>query len=278
MLAHAPYALCSWRCCMCSMSNEVPQLFDWDQVRNQPGDRWARAELNHGVVEFVAPTEYMVRPPQPAVYVFLVDVSHSAIQSGMVATATRTILENLDRIPNEDSRTKVAFIAFDVSLYFFSLPAGTTESSMLVVSDIEDVFLPKPTDLLVNLAESRPAIENLLGRLNDMFQENTIVGSALGPALQAAFKMMVSIHTFLLENQSLTPGPQVAHWWQDRDVVLQSPVTRHWCPQEPGGPEGSWNIKGALIFLGFGYNILTNPSTGVWSTPGCVALLQDVCD
>lgn len=114
--------VCSWRCCMCSMSNEVPQLFDWDQVRNQPGDRWARAELNHGVVEFVAPTEYMVRPPQPAVFVFLIDVSHNAIQSGMVATATRTILENLDRIPNEDNRTKVAFIAFDTSLHFFSLP------------------------------------------------------------------------------------------------------------------------------------------------------------
>ena len=106
------------------MSNEVPQLFDWDQVRNQPGDRWARAELNHGVVEFVAPTEYMVRPPQPAVYIFLIDVSHNAIQSGMVATATRTILENLDRIPNEDSRTKVGFIAFDVSLHFFSLPVS----------------------------------------------------------------------------------------------------------------------------------------------------------
>jgi hypothetical protein len=71
-----------WRCCMCNMSNEVPQLFDWDQARNQPGDRWARAELNHSVVEFVAPTEYMVRPPQPAVYVFLIDVSHAAVQSG----------------------------------------------------------------------------------------------------------------------------------------------------------------------------------------------------
>ena len=107
---------------MCSLSNEVPQLFDWDQARNAPGDRWARAELNHGVVEFVAPTEYMVRPPQPAVYVFLIDVSHSAIQSGMVATATRTILENLDRIPDENNRTKVAVVAFDVSLYFFSMP------------------------------------------------------------------------------------------------------------------------------------------------------------
>ena len=74
--------LSSWRCCMCNMSNEVPQLFDWDQVRNQPGDRWAREELNHSAVEFVAPTEYMVRPPQPAVYVFLIDVSHAAVQSG----------------------------------------------------------------------------------------------------------------------------------------------------------------------------------------------------
>ncbi|ETW78005.1 hypothetical protein HETIRDRAFT_388085 [Heterobasidion irregulare TC 32-1] len=179
-----------WRCCMCSMSNEVPQLFDWDQARNQPGDRWARAELNHSVVEFVAPTEYMVRPPQPAVYVFLIDVSHTAVQTGMVATATRTILENLDRLPNEDSRTKVAIIAFDTSLYFFSMPAGTTDSNMLVVSDIDDVFLPKPTDILVNLSEARASLDALLGRLNDMFQDNHVIGSALGPALQAGFKLM----------------------------------------------------------------------------------------
>ncbi|KAG6865001.1 COPII subunit, partial [Blastosporella zonata] len=182
-----------WRCCMCNMANEVPQLFDWDQVRNQPGDRWSRAELNHSVVEFVAPTEYMVRPPQPAVYVFLIDVSHTAVQSGMVATATRTLLENLDRIPDEDERTKIAIICYDVSLYFFSLPPGSTDPSMLVVSDIDDVFLPKPTDLLVNLAEARSTLETLLGRINDMFQENSIVGSAMGPALQAGFKLMAPI-------------------------------------------------------------------------------------
>ncbi|KXN89326.1 Protein transport protein SEC24 [Leucoagaricus sp. SymC.cos] len=181
-----------WRCCMCNMSNEVPQLFDWDQARNQPGDRWARAELNHSVVEFVAPTEYMVRPPQPAVYVFLIDVSHAAVQSGMVATATRTILESLDRIPDEDQRTKVAIICYDTSLYFFSLPPGS-DSSMLVVSDIDDVFLPKPSDLLVNLAESRSSLEALLGRINDMFQDNSIIGSAMGAALQAGFKLMSPI-------------------------------------------------------------------------------------
>ncbi|EGN92871.1 hypothetical protein SERLA73DRAFT_127142 [Serpula lacrymans var. lacrymans S7.3] len=182
-----------WRCCMCNMSNEVPQLFDWDQARNQPGDRWSREELNHSVVEFVAPTEYMVRPPQPPVYVILIDVSHIAVQSGMVATATRTILENLDRIPNEDERTKIAIIAYDVALYFFSMPPGNTESTMLVVSDTDDVFLPKPTDLLVNLVEARASLEALLGRINDMFQDNHTVGSALGPALQAGFKLMAPI-------------------------------------------------------------------------------------
>lgn len=88
-----------WRCCMCSMSNEIPQLFDWDQQRNQPGDRWARAELNYSVVEFVAPTEYMVRPPQPAVYVFLIDVGHAAIQSG-----PRILLWFLLRETNPDFR------------------------------------------------------------------------------------------------------------------------------------------------------------------------------
>lgn len=88
----------------------------------------------------------MVRAPQPAVYIFLIDVSHSAIQSGthpnferfsmvymkkkgMVATATRTILENLDRLPNEDQRTKVAIIAYDTSVFFFSMSVSSFDVS-----------------------------------------------------------------------------------------------------------------------------------------------------
>ena len=63
---------------------------------------------------------------------------------------------------------------------------------MLVVSDVEDVFLPKPTDLLVNLTEARASLETLLGRINEMFADNHVVGSAMGPALQAGFKLMVS--------------------------------------------------------------------------------------
>ncbi|MCI05542.1 protein transport protein SEC24-like, partial [Trifolium medium] len=43
-----------------------------------------RPELTKGTVEFVAPAEYMVRPPMPPVYFFLIDVSISAVRSGMI--------------------------------------------------------------------------------------------------------------------------------------------------------------------------------------------------
>jgi protein transport protein SEC24 len=239
---------------MCNVSNEVPPEYDWDRATNSQVDRWSRPELNRAVVEFVAPTEYMVRPPQPPVFVWLLDVSPAAVGSGMLATATRTILENLDRIPNTDGRTKVAVIAFDVALHFFSLvtPAGgggeTTaplvdtedgeevaaaqveqepEINMMVVSDLEDVYLPRPNDLLVNLKDNRKPLENLLGRLNEMFAGGSFssrvpvisladfilwIGaggpappampgvpqgpSALGPGLQAGYKMIVRLLSF----------------------------------------------------------------------------------
>lgn len=175
---------------MCNLSNEVPQLFDWDQDKNEPADRYARHELNSSVVEFVAPTEYMVRAPQPPIYVFVMDVSYSAISTGMVATAARTLLESLDRIPNADDRTKISLICVDSCLHFFTLPEGSSEPSMLVVGDLDDVFLPKPNDILVNLVEAKAGIENLLTRLNDMFVETNNTGNALGAGLQAAYKLI----------------------------------------------------------------------------------------
>ncbi|WFC94878.1 COPII subunit [Malassezia brasiliensis] len=182
-----------WRCCMCNITNEVPQLFDWDAETNQPADRWKRAELTSPVVEFVAPREYMVRPPQPPVYVFLLDVSHAAVQAGVVATAASTILGALDRIPNKDARTRVAVIGFDAQLHFFRIAPGETEASLLVVSDLDDVFLPQPNDLLVNLSEAREGLVTLLSNLGAMYQHATSPGSALGAALQAAFKL-ISVH------------------------------------------------------------------------------------
>lgn len=74
---------------------------------------------------------------------------------------------------------------------------------MLVVSDIDDVFLPKPTDILVTLKDARDALENLLGKIGDMFKDNHAAGSAMGPALQAGFKLMVNSTSLRVHTDSL---------------------------------------------------------------------------
>ncbi|TVY78116.1 Protein transport protein SEC24 [Lachnellula suecica] len=182
-----------WRCNMCNLTNDVPQAFDWDTAAQKSVDRWQRPELNHAVVEFVAPQEYMVRPPQPLVYLFLFDVSYASVSCGLLATSARTILDSLNRIPNADRRTRVGFMAVDSSLHYFAVPKDTDENdetSMLVVSDLDEPFLPIPQELLVPLSESRVSIEKFLTALPEMFQSNQNNGSCMGSALRAGHKLI----------------------------------------------------------------------------------------
>ncbi|KAL2351648.1 transport protein-like protein SEC24 [Cryomyces antarcticus] len=182
-----------WRCNMCNLTNDVPQAFDWDTAQQKSIDRWQRPELNYAVCEFIAPQEYMVRPPQPLVYLFLFDVSYASVTSGLLATSARCILESLDRIPNADRRTRLGFMAVDSSLHYFSIPrdgSGSGESRMLVVSDLDEPFLPTPEDLLVNLAECKENIETFLSKLQSMFQNTQNGGSCMGSALRAGHKLI----------------------------------------------------------------------------------------
>jgi len=63
---------------------------------------------------------------------------------------------------------------------------------MLVVSDLDDIFIPAPDDLLVNLKESRAVIESFLNKLGSMHKNTQNVSSALPAALTAAHKILVS--------------------------------------------------------------------------------------
>ena len=48
----------------------------------------------------------MLRPPQPAVYIFLMDVSRQAVETGYIKSFCNVLLEELDKLPG-DSRTQV---------------------------------------------------------------------------------------------------------------------------------------------------------------------------
>lgn len=178
-----------WRCNMCSVENEVPPSFDYDYSTQQQVDRWSRPELNYACVEYLAPTEYMVRAPQPPVFMFIIDVSSNAVKSGAARTSVEGIMAAIDQLPNESERTKIGIMTIDQAVHFYTLLGD--EPTMLTISDLEDMYLPRPaTDLLVNLNEARTVVDDLLERLRTMHDNNTSVGNALGPALRAAYKLV----------------------------------------------------------------------------------------
>jgi len=61
-----------------------------------------------------------VRPPMPAVFFFVLDVTAGAVSSGMLAVACETIKGALDSLPGGE-RTHVGFLTFDSHLHYYNL-------------------------------------------------------------------------------------------------------------------------------------------------------------
>lgn len=196
-----------WRCNICAQMNDTPAAYfchlDEGGLRK---DRFERPELSKGIVEFIAPAEYMVRPPQEPTYFFVLDVSATAVRSGMLQSAANAIKASLDDLPGR-GRTKIGFVTFDNSVHYYNMGSDLAQPQMLVVSDLKELFVPLPDNLLVNLQESRSVVESFLDSLPEMFAKNPVVSqSCLGPALKAAFTVMKSVGGKMCVFQSIMPN------------------------------------------------------------------------
>ena len=88
------------RCNICGLSNETPSsYFSHLDAQGRRRDRDQRPELSSCSMEFVAPNDYTVRPPQPAAYLFVIDVSITSIHAGVLLTVTNAIKSVLDELP-----------------------------------------------------------------------------------------------------------------------------------------------------------------------------------
>ena len=195
-----------WKCNLCGMVNDVAsQYFSHLESNGKRADLSSRPELQKGQVEFIAPAEYMVRPPQAPVYFFVIDVSYASVASGMLQVLTDTVKDSLDKLAGS-SRTQVGFITFDTSVHFYNLKSTLKTPQMLVVPDLVDLHLPSPDDLLVNLADSRKVIDVFLDSLPRMFSNTRDVDTSFGSALNATFKVMGAIGGKMLVFQSGLPS------------------------------------------------------------------------
>ncbi|XP_018098835.1 protein transport protein Sec24B isoform X2 [Xenopus laevis] len=178
-----------WKCNLCYRINDVPEEFMYNAVTRSYGETHKRPEVQNSSVEFIASSDYMLRPPPPAVYLFVLNVSYNAVESGYLRVFCQSLMDNLDKLGG-DSRTKIGFITFDSTVHFYNLQEGLSQPQMLMVTDIEDIFLPTPDGLLVNMHESKELIKDLLTAMPSMFANTRETHSALGPALQGAIKLL----------------------------------------------------------------------------------------
>lgn len=178
-----------WKCNLCYRVNELPEEFQFDPVTKTYGDPSRRPEIKSSTIEYIAPAEYMLRPPQPAVYLFLFDITRLAVESGYLQSACAVLTEELKNLPG-DARTQVGIIAYDSALHFFALGEGLNQPHEMIVLEVEDIFLPCPDNLLVNLKDRSDLLIDLLTQLPTRYINTYDNNSALGAALQAAHKMM----------------------------------------------------------------------------------------
>ncbi|RPD55953.1 sec24-like protein [Lentinus tigrinus ALCF2SS1-6] len=207
-----------WKCNLCNHETEVAPEYhcalDSNLLRL---DHLQRPELNKGTVDFAVPEEYWaphppphIRPlycsmlpdssnsrrkPAPMDYVFAFDVSQDAVRLGFLQTACNVLLELLyghddSVIPCFPPSSRIAILAYDRTLQFYNLSSEIVgQPPMLVVPDVDDVFLPSTTGFFADPIESRDAIVKLLTALptrhEQMFDTEAALGSALSASLAA---------------------------------------------------------------------------------------------
>ncbi|KAH9286610.1 Protein transport protein Sec24B [Echinococcus granulosus] len=176
-----------WRCPVCLLSNIVPDDFFFDPATQTYGDPSRRPEIRSATVEFIAPSEYMLRPPQAATYVFCLEVSRAAVTTGYLELVCNLIADQLMKIPG-GSRRQVAILTFDSGVQFYVLSGK--KMRMVICQDLSEVFLPDLNGMVNRINDCAQPIIDLLRQLPSEFANTQATSNCLGFVLQTALKLI----------------------------------------------------------------------------------------
>ncbi|CCJ29196.1 unnamed protein product [Pneumocystis jirovecii] len=176
-------------CNMCLFPNDVGA--EWFSPLNGIGKRQDldhRPELKYGTVEFAVPKEYETCPSEPIKMIFAIDVSEIAIRKGIPKVASDAIIKALYEPSDRSfpSGSKISIVTFDRVLHFYNLTSSLSDPQMLVVSDIEDAFIPLLEGLFVDPYESRHIIESVLCSISKLFNSFPVPEPAFGALVQSS--------------------------------------------------------------------------------------------
>ncbi|KAJ3084473.1 COPII coat Sec23p-Sfb3p heterodimer component [Rhizoclosmatium hyalinum] len=224
-------------CNLCGCDTEVPpEYFCNLDMAGRRMDLASRPELLYGAIEFRASKEYSIRPAKPPSYVFAIDVSWNSVQFGVLRHAVQAIKGLLyeGETGGLPKGCKVGIFTFDRSVHFYNLKSNLVHPQMLVVPDVNDMFVPLNEGFLVDPWESRTVIENLLNSLPGLFEGNRVSESILGAAAQAAMLALKDLGGKLFMFQTSLPihGPGALKNREDVKLLGTDNEKKLYEPQE----------------------------------------------
>ncbi|KAL6439949.1 hypothetical protein ACFW04_002958 [Cataglyphis niger] len=186
-----------FQCIFCKATTEVPnEYFQHLDHTGQRLDRYERPELMLGTFEYIATKDYCrdnVFPKSPAI-VFVIDVSYNTVKSGLVSllcTKMKSIIKNLPIDAGKTkSNMKVGFITYNNTVHFYNINPCLAQPQMMVVGDIQDVFMPLLDGFLCDVEESETVIDSLMAQIPQMFADTRETETILAPAIQAGLEAL----------------------------------------------------------------------------------------
>ena len=207
-------------------------------------DRHDRPELSRGSVEFEVGNDFILRPIQDPVYLFVIDVSYGAVVSGLVGAAITAVRSAIDQMASmtppqgTENRLKVGIITYDQSVHFYSLKAPRTEPMMLVMSDVDEPFVPcPPEEICVRVAvdEHRALLHSTLDMLSSVYERQNVSENlpVFGAAIAAAtdtLSMLGGGKVLIMQSNlpqvgvgKLEHRDQISLYFTEKEKTLQVP-------------------------------------------------------
>lgn len=174
----------NWICSLCARENTVSDdmTIEGQFVGNRP-------DIQNSSVEYFGPKTNADAPPylrEPR-YLFLLDISVEAVQSGSLAAACRGIQASLDEL-SQYGALKVGIMTYDKTIHFYDLSGRRPR--MIVLPDMEDLYEVDACPFFLPVTACRPAFELLLEKLPALKVDGCVPSSDFYSALSAANMML----------------------------------------------------------------------------------------
>ena len=165
-----------WICNFCSEENDTEDHYFCDLDKN--GERLdinSKPELCCGSYEFKTNKSYWKKnkTPTKALFIFLIETSLNAIDSGFFSACIESIKEVINNeLFYNGNKANISIITYCTNVSFFSYGEKFTQPQMLTVAD-EPVFLPtSKNNLILNMDDEKEKILQIVDFIQNTFNRN----------------------------------------------------------------------------------------------------------